>query len=372
MTRSTYHLWFLATVAFALFGIVTFNALADRFILRHPEGHSLQTISGFERVIKPAWLNSIAPNVVFVGSSRVRYGFDPSLIDRSFAVHSFNYGFSSVSAYETRRFVQDAAAQPSVKLIVLALDPFSDENPARRPGPGFDELRLAVSADGAPTLHRSIWLNATRYLSGGATGMHILGLTVLAQMRQGEAASDRPDLFGAYSVMTLDDFQKDLKYRNTRFMRLSPLGHQELLTTLRSVCNKPVRLIAFFPPDNAAVIARYEANDSAGFFAFKATVLNEVRRHNSVCKRNVSLFDFMQRNVITTSPFIGGKNANYVDLVHFSPYVGVRLFRVMTAPTRDGPDAVLGRDLATVDTGEPLALGLRGSSHMVGALGNTR
>jgi len=76
--------------------LVAFNLAADRFILWSPNGPSFQTVSGFERVIKPAWLDSIKPDTVFVGSSGVRDGFDPRLIDPALGLHSFNYGVSAL------------------------------------------------------------------------------------------------------------------------------------------------------------------------------------------------------------------------------------------------------------------------------------
>ena len=54
----------------------------------------------------------------------------------------------------------------------------------------------------------------------------------------------------------------------------------------------------------------------------------------------------MRRNAITTAPLIDGKSENYIDLIHFRPSVGVRLFRVMAANGHDGAGAALGTDLA--------------------------
>src|SRR6185295_903925 len=198
MARSNYPTWFLGAAACALAAFALFNFWADGYILRHHAGSSLQTVSGFERVLKPAWFASISPAVVFIGSSRVRDGFDPALLDRAFDMRSFNYGVSSISAYETRRFVQDTAARPSVKVILVALDAFASEGAVARTGQGFDEMRLAVTADGAPTPNRRFWLSATRYLSGGALGMHALGLWLLLHLSPTQRAADRPDLFEAY------------------------------------------------------------------------------------------------------------------------------------------------------------------------------
>src|SRR5215831_13539452 len=125
MERTRYAVWFLTTVALAIAALAGFNAVASAYILSHPAGSSAQTLSGFERAVKPVWLEKIAPDLVFVGSSRVRDGFDPALIDPALKTRSFNYGASSITPYETRRFVQDALAHPSVKQIVVALDAFT-------------------------------------------------------------------------------------------------------------------------------------------------------------------------------------------------------------------------------------------------------
>jgi hypothetical protein len=346
MSRTNYPLWFLATVSFVLAAIMAFNVWADGYILHHPLGASLQTVPGFERVIKPAWLDSIDPDVVFVGSSRVRDGFDPVLIDPAFSVRSFNYGVSSISAYEARRFLQDVAAHPSVKTIVLSLDAFAGEDGGRKIGQGFDEQRLAETADGAPTSHHAFWLFTTRYLSGGALGMHVMGLYLLEHLYAGQRAAERPDLFEAYSSMTEAVFRRDLNDRHARAMRMSGPEHAEFLSALSSVCHRAVRLILYFPPDNAAMIARYEANDREGLATFKSTVIADADGHNRSCQSKVSVFDFMRPSPITTAPFINGQSDIFVDAVHFRPAVGVRLFRVMFDPAHAGADAALGRDLA--------------------------
>ena len=122
MEKTRYAFWFLGTVALVLLAVAGFNWAAGAFILHHPAGASVQTLSGFERALKPVWLSQIEPEIVFVGSSRVRDGFDPVLVDPALHTHSFNYGASSMTPYEARRFTQDALAQPSVKRVVVALE----------------------------------------------------------------------------------------------------------------------------------------------------------------------------------------------------------------------------------------------------------
>ncbi len=86
MEKSRYPVWFLGTVAGAIGALMMFNWAAGAYILNHPQGGSVQTLSGFERAIKPVWLAQVKPELVFVGSSRVRDGFDPVLVDAALQI----------------------------------------------------------------------------------------------------------------------------------------------------------------------------------------------------------------------------------------------------------------------------------------------
>ncbi len=334
MERTRYAVWFLTTLALAIAAFAGFNALAGAYILHHPASGSVQTLSGFERALKPVWLEQIEPELVFVGSSRVRDGFDPTLIDPAFKTHSFNYGASSMTPYEARRFVQDALAHRSVKQIVVALDAFTGNGGPGEALPSFDETRLAVTPSGDPTPRRALWLFTTRYLSGGALGMNALAAWSLAQLKDGQSASGRPDIFPAYAHMTEAVMQKDLSYRSRRVMRMGDGAAQEFSTMLASACQAQARLALFFPPDNMAIIERYRESDAAGLEAFKQTVRDRVAWHNAHCRNKADLFDFMAPNVLTRESLEGGSSRDYVDLVHFRPPAGLWLLSQMgvTAP----------------------------------------
>jgi hypothetical protein len=329
MEKTGYAFWFLGTVALALAAMVAFNALAGAYILDHPAGGSVQTLAGFERALKPVWLEQIQPELVIVGSSRVRDGFDPALIDPALKTRSFNYGASSMTPYEARRFVQDALAHPSVGRVVVALDAFTGNGGPGEALPSFDETRLAVTPSGAPTPRRSLWLVTTRYLSGGALGMNALGAWSLAQLETGQTAASRPDIFGAYGHMTDAVMQRDLAYRRARAMRMGDGAAQEFATMLAAACHARAKLTLFFPPDHMAIIARYRESDAAGLDAFKQNIADAVARHNAHCDNKVALFDFMTPNALTRETLRGGSAANYVDLVHFRPPAGLWLLEQM-------------------------------------------
>lgn len=328
MEQNRYTVWFLGTVLLVIAAVMGFNWAAGAYILGHPAFGSIQTLSGFERALKPVWLAQIQPELVFVGSSRVRDGFDPVLIDPALKTTSFNYGASSLAPYEARRFVQDALAQPSVKRVVVALDAFTGDGGPGEASPSFDETRLAVTPEGTPTPRRGLWLFTTRFLSGGALGMNALSLNALMQLGQ-QSAAGRPDLFNAYSHMTEAVMQRDLNYRRARTLHMGPRAAQEFSTMLASACQARARLYLFFSPDHIAIQARYRQGNAAGLEAFKQTVRDAVARHNARCPSKAALFDFLNENALTTEAMRGGESPSYVDLVHFRPPAGVWLLKQM-------------------------------------------
>lgn len=346
MTGKAYLVWFLSVVAGAVAAIMAFNEIADRVILRAAAGKSVETVSGFERVLKPAWIDTIKPDMVFVGSSQMREGFDPALIDPALRVKSFNYGISSATAYEVRRLIQDAAAQPSVKTIVAAMDSFYTGNAAQPYGGGFDELRLAVQADGTPTPRRGLWLFTTRYLSGGALGMHGLGLYLLARLEPGQSAAERPDLFTAYAAMDRKGFAHDMANRRERSIAVSPWQAAQWRAALDGLCHREVHAYLFFSPSTFFLIDTYMQNGADGVLRFKRAVFEDVQRHNKRCGGNITLFDFMYLNALTGEKpdTRTGLFASYGDLVHFRPPVGVRLMKRMLGVAEPG-DTALGVDL---------------------------
>jgi len=329
MERTRYAFWFLGTVMLVIAGLAAFNALAGAYIFSHPAGASVETLAGFERALKPVWLDQIRPRLVFVGSSRVRDGFDPSLIDPALNTTSFNYGASSKTPYEARRFVQDALAQPSVTQVVVALDAFTGNGGPGEALPSFDETRLAVTPDGAPTPRRALWLFTTRYLSGGAVGMNALSAWSLLQLKKGQTAGDRPDIFGAYAHMNQAVLDRDLSYRRARAMRMGEGAASEFSTMLAAACTSRARLILFFPPDNMAIVERYRQIDAGGLDGFKQMVRDAVARHNASCAGKAALFDFLAPNALTIETLKDGFSPDYVDLVHFRPPAGLWLLRQM-------------------------------------------
>lgn len=344
MQSRRYLAWFFGIAGAIVALAVGFNAIADAYILHHRAGASVQLVSGFERVLKPAWLVSVKPSMVFIGSSRARIAFDPTLVNPDFHVASFNYGVSSASAYETRRYIQDAAAQPFVKTIFVALDAFTSGSAAQPFGGGFDELRLAVTPQGQPTPRRDLWLFTSRYLSGGALGMHALGVWLLARLGPSQLAADRPDIFTEYGRMTPAKFRHEMARRAERTMHLTDWQKGELRKSLDALCPSKAEVYFYFPPDNLAIIAHYRANDAQGFAAFKQTVRDDVIQHNAACSNKVHLFDFMIPSSITRDDAAtrGHESRYYLDPIHVRPPTGLLLLERMLL----GHDTAIAKRMA--------------------------
>ena len=79
--ENRYAFQFLATVALDDRRLGGVQRLAGAYILKHPPAAACRPCRVSSAPLKPVWLEQIQPSLVFVGSSRVRDGFDPALID---------------------------------------------------------------------------------------------------------------------------------------------------------------------------------------------------------------------------------------------------------------------------------------------------
>ena len=82
MEKTRYAAWFLGTVLLAVAAMAGFNAAAGAYILHHPAGASVQTLSGFERALKPVWLAELQPDETEPSrNAAMRTASDPFFLD---------------------------------------------------------------------------------------------------------------------------------------------------------------------------------------------------------------------------------------------------------------------------------------------------
>jgi hypothetical protein len=138
--------------------------------------------------------------------------------------------------------------------------------------------------------------------------------------------------------MTPEGFRKDLAFRRSRTMTLSPWQRSEFDAALKAVCDSEVRTYFFFPPDHIAMLKIYLANDTHGLLKFMFEAQDDVQAHNTRCRGKVKLFDFLYPNDITKDPVGPGGAEHHLDLIHFRPPTGLRLLRRMLGATDVGFD----------------------------------
>lgn len=331
MDPARYVRTFLVVVGLGATLLVGFNAGAEAIISRHPQASSLEMLSAFARVMKPAWLARSPASLVVIGTSRVRDGFDPELIQQQTGLTVFNYGVSGATAYEAFRYTQDAMSRPNVDTIVVGASAFAAGSPSQPVGAGFDEEDLARTADGAPTPRRDMELMETRYLSGGAVGLHVQALALLAELGN-DTPARRPDLFESYARMDTDDLAKGQSHHLGRAVRLTSWRRSYLERTLDQFCGGRVRAYLFFPPDHFSITAEWASNDEAGLIAFRDAIAESVDRHNRTCGARISLFDFQGLSRVTAEVLRPGQTSRYYrEAVHYRPTVGMMILQRMLA-----------------------------------------
>jgi hypothetical protein len=183
--------------------------------------------------------------------------------------------------------------------------------------------------------------------------MHAFGLYLLTRLGSGHPAADRPDLFTAYAPMDRRTLAHDMANRHERRIAVTPWQRGEWRAALDAICHRDVHAYLFFSPSTFILIDIYMQNGADGVLAFKRMVFEDVKRHNAACEGKATLIDFMYLNGLTreTADPRTGRFADYGDLVHFRPPVGVRLMRRMRGQP-EAQDSTLGVDVTNMSPAE--------------------
>jgi hypothetical protein len=149
------YLRLLATLFSAsLIALTGFNWLLDPYgVFDAPAWPGINTVKhGYANHLRLAKAHAVArvmPRAVILGSSRAETAFDPD--HPGFPVRPvYNLAMSGAGTYEMLRYLQHAESVRRLDLAVVVLDFFAF-NAAWPTQPGFEESRLRVSLDGAPT-----------------------------------------------------------------------------------------------------------------------------------------------------------------------------------------------------------------------------
>ena len=273
--------WLLACLLFAA-AIAGFNALVDPYLLFNGArirgfNDRKPSVETQERLMKAYEVTRAAPKSLILGTSRVDMGLDTNYAAwPANARPIYNLGLAAANPYTSLRYLQHAAADRKLELVVLGLDFeyfLTAASEDRGAGTEF-ESRLAVNADGAPNSGRG--LQRARDLFEGTLTLDALldsAATVLANRQEDSANLARSgDLseaglrseamqLGSYSLFA----QRDL--RNIRFYS-GKIRDDRAMADIRAIvalCKaRGTRLVLFINPVHADML---ETFDLLGFWS---------------------------------------------------------------------------------------------------------
>jgi hypothetical protein len=260
------------------------------------------------RFAKPLQVLRLKPKTIIVGSSRVRDGMDPSILDGLAPAPIMNYGVAGMRAKEGARFIRHAIDVAGVSCVVWGLD-FFGFNDLQMDEMGSDGFGILGDSMRAKDLARLLIAWPTALLSAdvvkgtGSTlpnGFNLAPATPPDQiiesiMRNAVGFAQVPFLYGKFASFEkhMEEFEAVLAYAQV----------------------KGVKVFLYTSPLHALVTeAIFLAGSENMFFAWKAKVAELARKYGA------PLYDCMEYNQITASG--GAEAAKYFfDGAHFTPLV---------------------------------------------------
>ena len=259
------------------------------------------------RFAKPLQVLRLKPKTIIVGSSRVRDGMDPSILDGLVPPPIMNYGTAGLRATEGARFIRHAIDVADVSCVIWGLDffGFNDREIDEMGSDGFGILGASMRPKDLARLLIA-WptvLLSSEVINGTGTtlpnGFNIAPATPPDQitasiMRNAVGFAKAPFLYGKFSSCEkhMEEFEAILAYASA----------------------KGVKVCLYTSPLHALVMeAIFQAGAGDMFFAWKAKVAE------LALKYGVPLHDCMEYNQITVSRVEAAKY--FFDGAHFTPLV---------------------------------------------------
>lgn len=341
----------LLTVTLALLGTVALLQLyLDPFGVWHSYAevarmnavtHAKPGIDSDPRFAKPLQVINLKPQTIIVGSSRVRDGMDPALLDGLVPAPIMNYGTAGMRATEGARFIRHAMDVAQVQTVIWGLDFF-----------GFNDLNMnEMGKDGFNILQaRFRPSDVARLLIAWPT------LELSGEMFNGKAitlpngfnhapATPAAEILHSILRNAVGFGKVDFLYGNFR----SFAAHmQEFEQAIAYATSKGVKVYLYTSPLHGLVMESIFQKDSQNaFLAWKKAVATVAQKYN------VPIYDYMTYNSITTAD--GAEAARYFfDGAHFTPLVSRlilgKYFPVPPAEGQTSPaDFGVPLKVATVD-----------------------
>jgi len=298
--------------------VVLFNWIIDPYgVLNSPPLHGLNWLKPEKtlsqgRLFKAIEVTRIKPKTIFLGSSKVEYGLDPtqpSLVDKQ---PTYNLGLSAPNMYEVRRYFQHALTnQPKLQHVIVGVD-FFMFNAFQETQPTFKENRLEKQSINLQDLR-----NVTLSLDALKASIKTLNFN-----------RDHPKSFSPYGASgmrneiydfqtknksLLGSFKNSIKFFLGNFYNKYQLSNEQLnnLQTIINTCQqRGIDLKIFISPSHAALL---EAIRVAGIW-------QEFEQWKRELSEMAPVWDFSGYSSITSESISNTKN--YLDAAHYRKKIG--------------------------------------------------
>lgn len=312
-----FNLFLLIATLSSILGIGIINLVIDPYgVTDNPKISFLNRLKPKQikhvRLFKAINVNRIKPKTVFLGSSRVDLGLDPSHPALEKLQPAYNLALVGPNMYEVRRYFEHLLVNPNhPKTIVLGIDFFMFNKYKNNAG-DFEESRL-----GRQSINNEDFVNTA--LSIDALNSSIE--TIQFNMQPGSSSLYQENgmrylHLPPAGTSTESKFHKMTnRLLNTRGYYQEYLISQEYLADFQQIVvlcrEKNIDLKVFISPMHASLI---DGIREAGLWSDFENWKREITTITPV-------WDFSGYNSITTEP-IGQDMKNYLDSSHYSSKVG--------------------------------------------------
>lgn len=312
-----YVLTLLIATCTVLAGVAAGNYYLDPFGVWHsyaavsrmaPVTHKKPGIDSDPRFAKPLQVIRLKPQSIIVGSSRVRDGMDPALMEGLVPGPIMNYGTAGMRATEGARFIRHAVDVAGVKTVIWGLDffGFNDLNMNEMGKDGFDILRATYRPQDVarlliawPTMELTgeMFRGTAITLPNGFNNAPATPASKILQsiLRNAAGFGNVPFLYGDFRSFSahMAEFESAIAYAKER-------GVQVYLYTS--------------PLHGLVMEAIFQKGSQDTFLAWKKAIAAVAEKYQ------VPVYDYMTYSSVTTSQ--GAEAASYFfDGAHFTPLV---------------------------------------------------
>ena len=320
----------LIVLTIIIFVIISFNVLTASFIKTKQNIAIAQMIPGWSRQYKPIMHDELNPTAVAFGASWVRDAFDPILSENLTGFLFFNHGVSGATSYESKRFVQSAIKNSSIKHAYLNLESFYDSPESAKTKHMFVENNLLVKSNGERNRFVALHRFKNLYTSGASINYNFRLIKARIKINKGQTIKT---ISPSYQSINWDAHRDKLNNINEKIFYPGGINvikqnvkvpkFNNLIETVKILCEKQIKVHIYETPHHVLFKGCNKK------FNHSLLVLKRLELLNAQCRKNLSYHSFLYPNAITLDGINNIKKTSkfYRPDGHPTPYVGVEILK---------------------------------------------